>query len=540
MFANDIAQRCPACMRPLGETAECLHCGAHAQTEQPAPLLPLRTMLAQGRFGIGRAVEQNGDGITYLAVDAQFQKIVYVREFYPAAIAVREEGLVPFPMQGCEAIWQECAQNFTELWRKLQRLRGLSALLAVTDVFEENGTIYAVYDHTESVTFREFLLRSKQGNITWERARTLLMPVLSTLGNLHQQGILHRGISPTTLFYGADGKVRIGGFSIWQARTAHGELNANIADGYAALEQYGTDGKQGAWTDIYAFAAVLYRALVGTDPDDAVSRRHNDRMMVPAQIAERTPAYVLNALINAMQVFPEERTRTVEQFRAELSASPTAVHQSVTQRIRHSTSNIPQVAPPPKPAGSSNFLALKVAGIILGVGVLLAIIFLLIYPSTRDSIFGMFEGQTTTEFIITQPTQYEVPDFTGIALEEVEDEYSAQFRFDTIRTAYHDTIQEGYVIDQSIAPGEQVPPGTAITLTISAGPGSEIMPNVVGRNVTQVREELEALGFVVEIGRVVPNNQPHRANTVEHVSLREGAAHLRGSRVLLRVWADVE
>jgi len=350
-------------------------------------------MLAQGRFGIGRAVEQNGDGITYLAVDAQFQKIVYVREFYPAAIAVREEGLVPFPMQGCEAIWQECAQNFTELWRKLQRLRGLSALLAVTDVFEENGTIYAVYDHTESVTFREFLLRSKQGNITWERARTLLMPVLSTLGNLHQQGILHRGISPTTLFYGADGKVRIGGFSIWQARTAHGELNANIADGYAALEQYGTDGKQGAWTDIYAFAAVLYRALVGTDPDDAVSRRHNDRMMVPAQIAERTPAYVLNALINAMQVFPEERTRTVEQFRAELSASPTAVHQSVTQRIRHSTSNIPQVAPPPKPAGSSNFLALKVAGIILGVGVLLAIIFLLIYPSTRDSILACLKGK---------------------------------------------------------------------------------------------------------------------------------------------------
>lgn len=537
MFINDIAQRCCACMHPLDESAACAHCATPAQTEQPAPLLPLRTLLAQGRFGIGRATEQNGDGITYLAFDAQYQKPVYVREFFPAAIAMRDTGLVPMVMQGGETIWQECAQNFSELWQKLQRLRGLSALLAVTDVFEENGTIYAVYDHAECVTFREFLLRGKQGNITWERARTLLMPVLSTLGSLHQQGILHRGISPTTLFYGADGKVRIGGFSIWQARTAQGELNANIADGYAALEQYGIDGKQGAWTDIYAFAAVLYRALVGTDPDDAVSRRHNDRLMVPAQIAERIPAYVLNALINAMQVFPEDRTRTVEQFRAELTASPAAVHQSASQRIRHSTSSIPHVQAPSK-ADGGKFLALKIAGIILGAGVVIAIIFLLVYPTTRESIFGLFEGQTTTAPVVTQPAQYDVPDFAGILLEEVEDEYSGRFQF-SVRTAYHDTMQEGYVTDQSIAPGEQVPPGTAITLTVSRGPGSEIMPNVVGRDVAQVRQELEALGFVVDIGTPVANDNPDRTNTVEHVSLTEGQPHLRGSRVLLRVWGEV-
>ena len=525
-------------MRALDDTGVCSHCSTSAQIEQPAPLLPLRTLLAQGRFGIGRAVEQNGDGITYLGFDAQYQKIVCVREFFPAAIAVREESLMPLVMQGCEIIWQECAQNFSELWQKLQRLRGLSALLAVTDVFEENGTIYAVYDHSECVTFREFLLRSKQGNITWERARSLLMPVLSTLGSLHQQGILHRGISPTTLFYGADGKVRIGGFSIWQARTAQGELNANIADGYAALEQYGMDGKQGAWTDIYAFAAVLYRALVGTDPDDAVSRRHNDRLMVPAQIAERIPAYVLNALINAMQVFPEDRTRSVEQFRAELTASPAAVHQSATQRIRHSTSNIPQVQLPPS-ADDSKFLALKIAGIILGAGMIATLVFLLVHPITRESMFGLFEGQTTTAPVVTQPEMHDVPDFSGVLLEEVEDEYSAQFQF-AVRYAYHDTMQEGYVTDQSIAPGEQVLPGTAITLTVSSGPGSEIMPNVVGRNINQVRQELESLGFVVEIGQPVVNTVPGRENTVEHVSLAEGQAHLRGSRVLLRVWGEVE
>ncbi|MCL2195085.1 MAG: PASTA domain-containing protein, partial [Oscillospiraceae bacterium] len=71
------------------------------------------------------------------------------------------------------------------------------------------------------------------------------------------------------------------------------------------------------------------------------------------------------------------------------------------------------------------------------------------------------------------------------------------------------------------------------------GPGSEIMPNVVGRDVAQVRQELEALGFVVDIGTPVANDNPDRTNTVEHVSLTEGQPHLRGSRVLLRVWGEV-
>lgn len=50
----------------------------------------------------------------------------------------------------------------------------------------------------------------------------------------------------------------------------------------------------------------------------------NDRLMVPGKFAEALPAYVINGLINALQILPEDRTRTVEQLRAELSASPVA------------------------------------------------------------------------------------------------------------------------------------------------------------------------------------------------------------------------
>jgi hypothetical protein len=51
---------------------------------------------------------------------------------------------------------------------------------------------------------------------------------------------------------------------------------AVLAPGYAPLEQYSGDGRIGPWSDLYALAAVLYRALTGEDPPQAASRTKND------------------------------------------------------------------------------------------------------------------------------------------------------------------------------------------------------------------------------------------------------------------------
>ena len=546
-MGNEIMQRCPGCMRPLGEEPVCSDCGTPAQFMQVAPFLPLRTLLAQGRIGIGCAVEQNGDGITYIAFDEQTHKPVYVREFFPAAIALREPAqLSQTVMHGCEAVWHDCAQNFTELWRKLQRLRGLSALLSVTDVFEENGTTYAVYEYTEAMTLREFLLRGKLGYITWERARALLMPVLSTLGNLHQQGIIHRGISPNTLYFGADGKVRLGGFSIWQARTAHGDLTAELAEGYAALEQYGLDGQQGAWTDIYAFAAVLYRSLIGSDPDDAVSRRHNDRVMVPAQFAERIPAYVINALINAMQVFPEDRTRSVEQLRAELSASPTAVaHSAPVKPAVHSTATIPlqrEKKPPAKKKTSGGVLALKTAGFIVLGAVILAVAVMGLF--FRDQLANVLTSLGTTT---SSPTVTHAPPTVGetiaVPLLEGQDwsdalkkEYKGKLTFE-VTEVFDDDKPAGRIIRQDIEPDTKVALGSTVKLEVSGGPSDVEIPQVTGKTIEKATKALEALGFEVTANEV-DNDGTHKAGTVKDVYPKEGESCPRGKVIFVAVWGE--
>ena len=539
-------QRCPGCIQPLTGAAQCPVCGTPAVFEQAAPFLPLRASLLLGRIGVGCAVEQNGDGITYLAFDAQAGKPVFLREFYPAAIAMRAPGqLTQLVMQGCESVWQDCAQNFLELWRKLQRLRGLSALLAVTDVFEENGTVYAVYEHIESMTFRDFLLRGKLGYITWDRARGLLMPVLSTLAHLHQQGILHRGISPNTLLFCADGKVRIAGFSIWQARTAHGDLTAELTEGYAALEQYGVEDGQGPWTDIYAFAGVLYRSLIGSDPDGAVARRRNDRLMVPAQFAERIPAYVINALINAMQVFPEERTRTVEHLRAELSASPTVVVQSAA--FQPATS-LPGGAPakeediPPPKRQSAGAVAAKTAAIIIAVGLVacLVLVWVLWPGAIRDFVSGLGSGRTKASVTATAET-FELPNLVlrgGYNYDDLRMEFEGRLTFEEIRVN-DDLVPAGQLIRQEPLPGIQVPVGQLVKLYVSTGRPTEKLPEVEGRPYAEVREALEALGFKVTINETA-NDGTHEAGTVRSIdnNLTPGVLYPKGTQVFLAVWGN--
>ncbi|MBQ7101591.1 MAG: hypothetical protein IJN81_08155, partial [Clostridia bacterium] len=229
------ANLCMGCMRDNGGALQCPHCGYNAETPQVLPYLPVRTVVS-GRYIVGRLLEYNGDGATYLAWDMSEQKAVKLREFLPDTLCSRRAGEKAVTVTaGCEAAFTDCLADFLELWHRLTRMSGLSALDNVLEVFEENSTAYAVTDYIETISLRDYLLRNKVGYISWERARSLFMPVLSTLGMLHTAGIIHMGISPVTLLIGRDAKMRISGFSIGKARTARGDLTAQLFPGYAAV-----------------------------------------------------------------------------------------------------------------------------------------------------------------------------------------------------------------------------------------------------------------------------------------------------------------
>ncbi len=545
---------CKGCMRELGEESVCPHCKYSKGTSQAAPYLPVDTVVG-GRYVIGRILEYNGDGATYIAWDNSEEKAVRIREFLPDTLCGRRSGDKQVSvMAGCEITFSDCLADFLELWRKLARMNGLSALENVTDVFEENLTAYAVFDHVESISLRNYLLRTKSGYITWERARGLFMPVLSTLGMLHTAGIVHRGISPVTLHIGRDGKVRIGGFSIWQARTARSDLTAQLFPGYAAVEQYGFEGEQGAWTDIYSFAATLYRALIGTDPIEATERLTNDRLMVPGKFAEQLPAYVINGLINALQIMPEDRTRSVEQLRAELSASPAAAASDFVNTASAAPDVPKRTAGEKKPAAKTgtkkappsktpkkNVNINENKAIIIRTALISAIVclvvFLIVVLAAGDKL-GLSPNEPESE-ITTSSEMVDVPKFVDRNYSEVTSSayWRNNFNFEKIEE-YSDTVTKGMIMAQSVQPDTKVNKGTTIVLTVSKGIEHFDLPNVIGMDYEKAKEKLHERNFLVK-REYVENDGSHTAQEVQSIlDMVIGKGYPKGTTVTLLVWDE--
>lgn len=528
---------CMSCMREIGDENQCPYCGFHADSPQLAPYLPLRTVVAE-RYLAGKLLDYNGDGATYMGWDLEMNAPVTIREFLPDSIAERREDLTLVPMAGCEITYRDCYQSFLELWRKLARMRGLSALILVFDIVEDHGTAYAISEYMEGVSLREYLLRSPSGYLSWEQARILFMPVLSTLGTLHSAGIIHRGISPTTLIVGKNGKMRITGFSIWQARTARGDLTAQLFPGYAAIEQYGFEGQQGPWTDIYAFSAVLYRTLIGSTPLEATSRVTNDRLMVPGKFAEQLPAYVINALMNGLQILPEDRTRTVDQLRAELSAAPGTSTAAIAYAGKEDAPYQEPVPSGRKKSASGSKTAL-IAGL-ASIAACLVIFAVLSLTVWREDIGMFFTGGASTQASSNAPELVKVPDFRGLNYNNIKSntDYTNAFFFET---EYQDSDTQGkdVVLSQNIAYGTEVPKGSTIKLVLSSGNEEITLPDFKGQNYATVKLKLEEMGFQCR-AIVEKNDDSERAGKVAEMLTTPEKGYEKGTVIYVKVWGEVE
>lgn len=540
---------CMSCMREIGSAKQCPYCGYHTDSAQISPYLPVRTVIAN-RYLVGKLLDYNGEGATYIGWDLLEKKAINIREFIPEGISTRTTADPNLKiMPGHEMVFRDCLQSFNELWSKLLRLRGLAALIYVTDIVDAFGTLYAIHDHVEGVTLREYLLTSKTGCVSWNRAIAILLPILSTLGTLHSSGIIHRGISPSTLLIGKDGKIRITGFSIWQARTARSDLNAQLYPGYSAVEQYGFEGQQGPWTDVYAFGAVLYRTLIGSDPIDATERVANDRLMVPGRIAETLPEFVINGLINSLQILPEDRTRTIDRLRAELSGSPEA---AAPKSELYSKNIAPVINPPAekpkapakkavsKQKQNDRSVALKAAGISIAAGLL--VFLLLVFTVFRDDFGIGTNEETSTSVTQSNNSQYiPVPDFYGKSYLDVQSNpvFTSLYNFE-VQYTYSDTMGSGYIVNQSIAANTQVIEGTTITLYVSKGKEKVTLPaEIIGQDYDTVYERLVSLGFEVE-RKDVEDEEGYEDNEVISASPIEGNAYDKGTKVTLKVYKAPE
>lgn len=525
-------QLCMGCMREIGEAERCPHCGFYKESPQIAPYLSLRSVV-DGRYLIGKLLRSNGEAAVYVGFDLESRTRVTVREFLPEGYFTRNSDTMEIrPKTGSEQIFNRNFDEFLELWRKVARMRELSAVVPVLDILVANGTAYIVSEYVEHITLRDFLSKNRAGYLSFEQAKGLFLPMQSTLSALHSHGIVHRGISPDTLIIGRDGKLRITDFAAQAARTLGTDLNAELFSGYAPIEQYGFDGRQGTWSDVYAFAAVLYRTLTGVAPQEARERVTDDKMTIPAQIAANIPDYAVVGLTNALQILPQDRTRTMDALREELSGAVSPVTENDVSRRTRRTEK-PTADTPEAQKKKSMKLLLTTMGICVGVALVILAVCLLVRPGAGNE--NESNPPQTTQ---GESAMVEVPDFvktqTSYARISSDSILNSRFKF-TVEYAFDSKVEQGFIVSQSVAAGEQVPEGTEIKLVVSKGAEQIVLPSVVGEKYEAAYKRLTDLGFVCKKIEK-PNDGTGVEGMVFAVTPQAGAEYPRGKEIILQVW----
>lgn len=538
---------CMNCFQRLTEGSVCPNCGFDNDSVTEMLFLPRKTVLAS-RYIVGNIISQESDAVTYIGFDTERRSAITIREFLPRGIANRLEGNCDVHVR--ERFRKDYAaykDSFIKLWKTLKGMNALSAVIPVLDVFEENRTAYAVCEKMETVSLREFLLRNDDNNILWDKARLMFMPVLTTIENLHANGIIHGGINPDNLVLCRDGKVRLAGFCINECNKAAGELEFNVHDGYTALEQYENNHKICPATDIYAFSACIYRALVGTNPPDAPSREMNDKLMIPNRIAEKIPPHVIKAMGGGLQIYPENRIQTINDFRELLNAAPSVVAQSAEPIKSVQPEKNPQAeelhrirSEQREARKAEKQKKKKTARTVIIIAVVAAVIAAAVYVIGFSGL--VIKPEETT--IPSTVAQVSVPDFctAGYTESDVQNSgsWNEQFKI-TFTYEYSTDVEEGIVFKQSVDAGQNVDKGTAIVLTVSRGVETAKIPDVGGLSKDEAVKKLEEEGFKVSVVTVY-NEGNHTKDSVKStggMAPAAGTTTAKGEEVIIQVYGEV-
>ena len=309
--------RCMGCMEEFDDNlTECPYCGFIKGTpaDELYHLQP-ESILAD-RYIIGKVLGFGGFGITYIAWDSLLEKKVAIKEYLPSDFATRVPGQSQVSVYGGERAEQFDAglKSFIEEAQRLAKFESIDGIVKIFDSFIENDTAYIIMEFLDGRTLKSILKEKKK--IPYQEAIGYILPVLNALSEVHKSGIIHRDIAPDNIFVSKDGKVSLIDFGAARyATTLHSKsLSVILKPGYAPEEQYRTRGNQGPWSDVYAIAATLYRAITGIVPEESLERTTQDNLKEPSKLGVDLPKSLENAIMNALNIKAEDRIQSAKEF----------------------------------------------------------------------------------------------------------------------------------------------------------------------------------------------------------------------------------
>ncbi len=483
-----MSKKCMGCMEDYDENLEvCPHCGYIEGTKPQIAYHIYPGEILVYRYIIGKVIGYGSFGVTYLGWDNLLEKKVAIKEYLPSEFATRAEGTSKVTVFDGEKSKQFTIgkDKFSDEAKRLAAFNKSKGIITVYDQFEDNGTSYIVMDYFEGETLQERV--NREGIIPYQTAIELVLPILNSLQEVHDVGIIHRDISPDNIYITKNGEVKLLDFGAarYASTNMSKSLSAIYKQGYAPYEQYQSSKEQGPWSDVYALAATMYYMITGIIPQESMNRlsKEDDHLIPPKKIIKDLPKNLNNALMNALIVYPQQRTQSIKELKKEIEDVKTEMKKT----------NYPKKFIIPTWAKISASAATS----------LLVVVCLLISFGIID--LSSLLGDNSKKYLEKDETY--IPGIFNMSLNDAQEEAeSSEIVLQIVDKIESDKVEVNKIMTQDPMPGVITLKGGLVNIVISKGEKEEVVPNLIYEREENAVSQLESLGFKVKIKREVVNS----------------------------------
>ena len=419
-------------------------------------------------------------------------------------------------------------------------------VVGVYDRGEWDGTYYIAMEFLEGRSLKQVL--QEEGPLAPGRAIDVVAQILQAARFAHQRGIVHRDIKPHNVIVDDEGRAKVTDFGIARAGASDMTETGSIMGTAQYLSPEQAQGHSvGPSSDLYAIGIVLYELLAGRVPFDGDSpvtialKQVSELPVPPSAYNPAVPPELDAIVLHALEKEPERRFADADEFLAALEHARQAL---IAVPAGQATAAFGALV------GGEPTAATAVAGGAVPPGPTDDELALMTHPGEplppedeeerrrRRNRWLMVAGAIALlllaglAFFLTRPDQVKVPDVVG-------KDYQAartvliNAGFDVEQERVTSDTPQGRVLREDPQPGTEVDKGSTITLTVSDGPGTTVVPDVTNLTAARAQQTLEQQGFRVQVQRE-PSDTIARGRATR-TSPSGGQQIERGTRVTLFV-----
>lgn len=445
-------------------------------------------------------------------------------------------------------------------------------IVAVYDVSRSSELEYIVMELIDGITLKQYM--QKKGNkLNWREALHFITQIIKGLGHAHSRGIIHRDIKPHNIMVLRDGSVKVSDFGI--ARVASGGHSTLTQEALGSVHYISPEQARGSHidsrSDLYSAGVVLYEMLTGRLPFEgdtpvSVAIQHiNSIPLSPRELDPSIPEALEAITMKAMAPNPDNRYLSaddmlvdLEEFRKnpninfDYSNSELVTEEELDDdRTQILGTYTPSSRPAPErrhedryedeyPSSSRRSRHYEeedypssrrgrryeeddlddmprrgpIWPIILAVAAVLLFVVLV----------GYFLVNTVFSGLMSKPETTPVPELVGKLYEEVKDDTELLGRFTLILgDTVADDAEPGTIIEQTPEGKKEVEESvTEITVTLSGGPETVLMPDLSGMEYTAACALLQEKGLKPVIPPQYENHETvEKGHIVSYIPLKD-------------------